>query len=144
MSLDRLLLARIGLTLVTLGYSALTVKADFNKTHATNPLWTGHARFHVVWQITSYLGFGLIALWLIWLPGPQAQERLYLASAFAAVVFGGFFTALLSMPLYGGRAYDDNGYLPFAVAGTSWDANVAAFSLLTMVLLVSVALVLAG
>jgi hypothetical protein len=39
MPLDRLLLARIGLTLVSIGSSALTVKADFNKSHATNPPW---------------------------------------------------------------------------------------------------------
>jgi hypothetical protein len=75
---------------VTIGYSALTVKADFNTTHATNPLWTGHARFHVVWQITSYVGFALIALFLIWSPAPHAQEHLYLACAFA-VVYGAFF-----------------------------------------------------
>jgi hypothetical protein len=42
MSSHRLLLARIFLTLVTIGYSALTVKANFNQTHATSPLWTGH------------------------------------------------------------------------------------------------------
>jgi hypothetical protein len=53
MAFDRLLLVRLLLSLVTLGYGLVTVKADFNKTHATNPLWTGHARFHVVWQITS-------------------------------------------------------------------------------------------
>jgi hypothetical protein len=144
MSLDRLLLARILLTLVTIGYSALTVKADFNKTHATNPLWTGHARFHVVWQITSYVGFALIALLLVWSPGAYAQKRLYLAGAFAAVVYGAFFITLLSMPLYGGRAYDDNGYAPFAVAGMKWDANVTAFSLLTLFLVVSIALLLVG
>ena len=80
MSWHRLLLARIGSTLVTIGYSVLTGKADFNKTHAINPLWTGHARFHVVWQITSYAGFALIALFLIWSPAPHAQEHLYLAS----------------------------------------------------------------
>jgi hypothetical protein len=45
---------------------------------------------------------------------------------------------------YGGRAYDDNGYLPFAVAGMKWDANVTAFSVLTVFLLVSAALVLVG
>lgn len=139
-----MLLARIGPTLVTIGYSALTVKADFNKTHATNPLWTGHARFHVVWQITSYVGFALIALCLIWSPAPHAQEHLYLACAFAAVVYGAFFITLFNMPLYGGRACDDNGYLPFAVAGMKWDANVTAFSVLTVFLLVSVALVLVG
>jgi hypothetical protein len=80
------------------------VKADFNKTHATHPLWIGHARFHVVWQIASYAGFGAIALWL-WAPGEMAIGRLYLASAFAVVVYCAFFIVLLCMPVYGGRAY---------------------------------------
>jgi hypothetical protein len=48
MSFDRLLFARLLLSLVTLGYGLVTVKADFNKTHATNPLWTGHARFAAI------------------------------------------------------------------------------------------------
>ena len=77
MSFDANLLARILLTLVTLGYGLATVFADFNKTHATNPQWTPHARFHVVWQISSYVGFGLLALALTWWPGPMAIERLY-------------------------------------------------------------------
>jgi hypothetical protein len=34
--------ARVLLTLATLGYSLLPALADFNKTHATNPLWTPH------------------------------------------------------------------------------------------------------
>ncbi len=110
--MDRLLLARIGLTLVSIGYSALTDKADFNKTHATKPLWTGHARFHVVWQTTSYVDFALIAPFLIWSPTANAQERLSLACALAAAIYGAFFLTLFSMPLHGGRAYDDNGYRP--------------------------------
>ena len=75
---DHLLLARILFTVMTAGYAVATVIADFNATHATNPKWTPHARFHVVWQITSYVGFGLFALVLIWWPGPLAVERLYL------------------------------------------------------------------
>ena len=137
---DHFLLARILLTLVTLGYALATIFADFNKTHATNPLWTGHARFHVVWQITSYAGFGLIALGLIWMPGSLALERLYLAVAFAAVVYGAFFITLAVMPLYGGRAYDANGYQPFTLAGMKLDANVTVFSIMTILLLIAVAL----
>ena len=121
--MDRLFVARALLTLATMGYSLLTVKADFNKTHATNPLWTGHARFHVVWQITSYVGLGGIALALIWAPGELAAERLYLVSAFAAVVYSAFFIALFSMPIYGGRAYDENGYLPIAVSADNITAS---------------------
>ncbi len=57
-----LLLAKLLLTLTVLGYAAVTLKADFNATHATNPKWTPHARFHLVWQVLSYSGVGLVAL----------------------------------------------------------------------------------
>src|SRR5438477_11451671 len=114
-SYDHNLLARILLTLMTAGYGLGTIKADFNRTHATNPNWTPHARFHVVWQILSYVGFGLIAQVLIWAPGPYAVERFYLAAAFAGVVYGAFFIALAAMPLYGGSTYDENGYQPLTL-----------------------------
>ena len=89
------LLARILLTLVALGYGFATILADFNKTHATNPKWTPHARFHVVWQICSYAGFGLLALALLWLPGPYAMERLILVAVMGAIVYGAFFIAVV-------------------------------------------------
>ena len=84
-----LITARILLTLAALGFSAITIVADLNKTHASNPLWTPHARFHVVWQVLSYSGIGLIALYLIWAGGPMQTERLYLAAALAVAVYGG-------------------------------------------------------
>ena len=40
MTFDRILLARILFSLMTAGWAVLTVFADFNKTHATNPKWT--------------------------------------------------------------------------------------------------------
>ena len=30
-----------------------------------------------------------------------------------AIVYAAFFVALIAMPIYGGAAYDDNGYQPF-------------------------------
>ena len=135
---DHMLLARVLLTLATLGWAAATVLADFNKTHATNPKWTPHARFHVVWQISSYVGFGLIALALIWWPGPYAIERLYFVALMGAVVYAAFFVALAAMPLYGGAAYDDNGYLPFkapvSLMAKKWDLNITVFSVLVVIL----------
>ena len=132
MSFDHLLVARILFTLMTAGYAFATILADFNATHATNPKWTGHARFHVVWQITSYIGFGLLALALIWWPGPLAVERLWLVAIMGAIVYAAFFIALATMSVYGGRAYDDNGYQPFAAPlplfAKAWDANITAFS----------------
>ena len=108
-----LITARILLTLAALGFSAITIIADLNKTHASNPLWTPHARFHVVWQVLSYSGIGLIALYLIWAGGPLQTERLYLAAALAVAVYGGFFGAVFSRPVYGGGLFDANGYPSF-------------------------------
>ena len=130
---DQYLVARVLFTLTTIGWGVLTVFADFNKTHATNPKWLPHARFHVVWQICSYVGFGLMALALIWWPGPLAIERLYLAALMSAIVYAAFFVALFAMPAYGGAAYDKNGYQPFKAPlplfSKKWDVNVTAFSI---------------
>ena len=136
---DSNLIARILLTLATAGYAFATILADFNRTHATNPQWTPHARFHVVWQISSYAGFGLLALALIWWPGPLAIERLYLVAAMATIIYAAFFVALLAMPIYGGAAYDNNGYLPFKapvpIVAKLWDVNITIFSVLAVILL---------
>jgi uncharacterized membrane protein len=138
MAFDRILIARILFTLMTIGWGVLTVVADFNATHATNPKWTPHARFHVVWQILSYVGFGLLAFVLIWWPGPLAVERLYLVALMGAIVYTAFFLALVAMPIYGGRAYDDNGYQPFnapiPLIAKKWDANITAFSIQLLLL----------
>ena len=129
--------AQILLTLSALGYGLVTIKADFNKTHATNPAWTPHARFHVVWQILSYSGIALIALFLIWMPGPLPVERLYLAAALSVAVYGGFFVAVVARSIFGGALYDQNGYLPFrppvGPAAWRWDVNVTAFTVLSAI-----------
>jgi hypothetical protein len=138
MIFDSNLLAKVLLSLATLGYGVATIKADFNKTHATNPLWTPHARFHVVWQILSYTGISLIALALIWMNGPNQTERLYLAAALAFVVYAAFFVAVFARPVFGGTLYDKNGYLPFqpplGPKHWRWDVNVTAFTVLSIVL----------
>jgi hypothetical protein len=145
-ALDATLIAQSLLTLETHGYGLDAMLADFNRTHATNPLWSPHARFHVVWQITSYAGFGLLALVLIWLPGPSLHERLALASIFAVIVYGAFFVALAGMPLYGGRTHDENGVHPFVlrIGGVSrrLDVNVSAFSILSLTLGAAVAMLI--
>jgi hypothetical protein len=139
---DGNLTARIFLSLTALGYGFATIKADFNPTHATNPALTPHARFHLVWQILSYTGVGLIALALIWYPGPLTTERLYFAAALAVVIYGAFFTAVFARPLYSGGLYDDNAYLPFRPpVGPShwrWDVNVTIFVVLTVFLVIGI------
>ena len=138
------LIARVLLTLVTLGYSLAPVLADFNKTHATNPLWTPHARFHVVWQVSSYCGIGLIALVLIWTAGPVT--KLWLAVALAAAMYGGFFATAFTMPRFGGRLADENGVPPLGTVNLGGrpvvlDANLTVFGVLVAILVVAALLI---
>ncbi len=141
-------IARILLTLTALGYGLATIKADFNKTHATNPRWTPHARFHVVWQILSYSGVGLIALYLIWIDGSMPLERLYLAAALSVAIYGAFFVTVFARPLFGGSLYDENGYLPFkppiGPRHWRWDVNVTAFTILSTIMVAGILAVLAS
>ena len=138
MGFDRILVARILFTLMTAGWALLTVLADFNKTHATNPKWTPHARFHVVWQISSYVRFGLLVFALVWCARSLAGERLYFVASIGVVVYAAFFAALITMPIYGGGAYDENGYQPFKapvpIFAKKWDANITAFSIQLVIL----------
>jgi hypothetical protein len=101
----------------------------------------------VVWQICSYVGFGLLALALIWWPGPLALERLYLVALMGIIVYAAFFVAVLAMPVYGGKAYDSNGYQPFKapVPGIAkmWDVNITAFSIQLVILAAGIVAVVA-
>ena len=55
-----------------------------------------------------------------------------------AVVYAAFFAALIAMPIYGGAAYDKNGYQPFnapiPIFAKKWDANITAFSIQLLIL----------
>jgi hypothetical protein len=130
------LIARVLLTLATLGYGLVPMIVDLSKTHATNPLWTPHARFHVVWQVSSYCGVGLIALWLIWSAGPVA--KLWLAVGLAAAMYAGFFAAVVAMRRFGGRLADPNGVPPIATVNVggkplALDANLTVFGVLVAI-----------
>ena len=129
--------ARIVLTIVTIGFSIVPIAADFNKTHATNPLWTPHARFHVVWQCLTAFGIGMIGFVLLWQDFGIYVTQLYLVVGFAASAYGGFFITFFAMPLYGGRAYDDNGYLPIKLGRLSIDLNVTVFGTFVVLLIIA-------
>lgn len=142
------LAAQIMLTIAILGYSAVPVLADFNRTHATNPLWVPHARYHVVWQVCSYVGIGAISMWLLWAAGPEQTARAHLVAALALSIYVGFFAAASSMKLYGGSLADPNGIPPlrfhaFGEARTV-DLNVLTFSLVLIILAIGWSLLVAA
>jgi len=140
-------LAKILITISTLGFSLIPAMADFNSTHATNPKWTPHARFHVVWQVVSFLAIAWIALGVIWLdPGQFGKAGLWLVVLIAASVYFGFYSASFGKPLYGGAQYDENGYVPFPVnilgAHMMWDINYTVFTVMIAILALGAVLLL--
>ena len=137
-----LLAAKILLTVVTLGYSLIPALADFNKTHATNPKWLPHARYHVVWQVMSYICMALIALYLIWgSTDAFGLAGLWLAAGLAASAYIGFYAAAIAKPLYGGAQYDQNGVLPVNVPiggkRLAFDVNMTVFTIMSVLLVIA-------
>ncbi len=142
MNFDYALLARVLLTFVALGYGFAPLTMDFDKTRLANPEGAQHTDFYIVWQVASYLGIGLIALVLIWWPGPNAVARLYLAALLAGALHVGFFVALYAMLLHGGAIHKDIGPQPSVshvqVMAPNWTVNVTLLFGLTILLIAGV------
>jgi hypothetical protein len=129
-----LLTAKILLTIATLGYSAIPFKFDFDETHVKNPSWDSHARFHIVWQVTSYIYVALLALYLIW--GQGDSWSLWLAFILGAASYGGFWTAFLTRGHYGTHIVSKVNPVPeFNLGFAKVDANVTLFSVFAILLL---------
>lgn len=140
-----LLTTKILLTLVTLGYSAIPSFFDFNNSHATNPSWTGHARYHVVWQVSTFDYTAVMALILVWTAGSDAGQ-LWVPALLALFAYAGFWTALITRPMYHGVLQDAvNGVPEFHYNLFGWkfsvDANVSLFTPITIMTLVALWLV---
>ncbi len=58
---------------------------DANASHAKNPTWVGHARFHVVWFIAMMVALGVVNLYLSWGRKPAQLRDLALSAAFPGV-----------------------------------------------------------
>ena len=120
-------LARDLLGLFCAMQGAGTIAVDMNRTHAANPLWLHHARFHVVWQTGMTVGLAIVELALLFGFGPITPSRFYLALALSALPAFGFFVALLTRGIYGGALSDPNGILPLVIRGTlRIDLNLVA------------------
>lgn len=62
-----------------------TIVIDLSRTHASNPLWVGHARFHVVWQTTTVALMAMFEVMLIFVPGPFRDQQFYIAATLAGL-----------------------------------------------------------
>lgn len=112
-----------GLTIMSLAilmYGVIPVYADFNSSHATNPIWTPHARFHVVTQVLTTSSIAAVALLLIWLPSTNKALFICIAVIISSCVLGGFFLSTIFKSTYGGELSDRS-------PRPKLDANLANF-----------------
>lgn len=110
--MDSQTLPKVALSVIAAALGVAPVLVELNRTHATNPRWPGHARFHVVWQVISHVFYACLALALLWWPGRYPSPRFHVAALVVAASLAGFLVALLSRKLYGGTLHDENGIRP--------------------------------
>jgi hypothetical protein len=89
-----------------------TVLIDLNRTHATNPKWARHARFHVVWQTLTMTLLALLEIVLIWGNYLDQNRGFYLALLLAALSPIAFLLSYAARVWFGGALSDPNGIQP--------------------------------
>jgi hypothetical protein len=138
------LAARLIVSAIAAGQGVAPLFIDLNRTHATNPFWPDHARFHVVWQVFTGLPLAAATVALLWWPGPSLRHRFYFAAFLAAASLLGFFVATAFRRLYDGTLRDPNGFQPARLRVGSRDIavdmNLALVTLASVLLLVSLLL----
>ncbi len=129
---------------ISAGQGVMPIFIDLNRTHATNPLWMGHARFHLVQQVFSLLLAAVVEVGLLWWPGGALAARFYLAAGLAATSLAGFLLAVLTRRLYGGTLHDPNGMKPVRIRTRRGvievDINVPIVMIAAMILVGAVVL----
>lgn len=124
------MIAKILISLGVLVYMVLIPYLEMNASHVFNPQWPGHARLHEVWQLTTNISLGLVALWLTW-----KEQRIQMAGVISICVMGGVLVAHVTEGFYDGTLLSGN------IAKTVLGLELAAFIALVVVLLSIVAMV---
>ena len=126
----------LGLALMSIAivqYGAIPLIADLNATHARNPRWPAHARFHVVTQVLTGAAVAALAMFLLWSPRVERSTGVCLAAVLSFCVLGAFFVSTALRSLYGGALSDAEGGVPRT---RGIDLNLLNFGL-ALVLLVA-------
>lgn len=129
-------------TAVAAGQGITPLFVDLNRTHATNPLWTGHARFHVVDQTVVMALLATVEIALLWWIAPGSILTFYLATLLTAAPISGFLIATFTRGIYDGTLRDPNGvpalHLRFAGRTREIDVNVVLVMLGAAILICAV------
>ncbi len=140
--MDPVFTAKIILSLVAIAMGVGPMRADFNSTHATNPLWPPHARFHVVWQVLAQTGVSIFVLVLLW--GYPSDLHNWMAAALNYNWLLSFVFTVSSMKLYDGALKDVNGIKPFKfnIGGKIREVDTNVFGACILATLNTIAVIL--
>lgn len=104
--------------------------ADLNQTHAFNPEWPPHARFHTLVMVFMSVGLTFTGWWLIWKRSPDHITCIKVAALIPLFAWVPFFPAAL---IPGAALEDHPGSLP-RVLGMPLNLFVAGLTILVTVL----------
>ena len=127
---ENFFIAKILLTIISIGFGTITPLIDFNESHATNPLWTGHARFHLVWQVNAMILTAFLCLILLWFFDSFFNILIVVFLNYLWIF--SFLATSLGIKLFDGEFNDINGVPPIIgnIFGKSFeiDRNIQAIS----------------
>jgi hypothetical protein len=126
-------LGQLFMSIAIVQYGVVPLIADLNSTHATNPRWSTHARFHVVSQVVTGASIAALAMYLLWSPSVGRGMGVCLATALSTCVLGAFFVSAACRSLYSGTLSDVEGGIP-KTRGV--DANAVNFGIAFTLLIV--------
>lgn len=103
-----------------------TVAIDLTRTHAKNPVWTPHARFHSVWQVLTMVLLAGVEVGLLWGGWVDEGQGFYLALVLAAVAAVAFLVTCVVRAWFDARLADVNGVPPvrLRVRGRVWEVDL--------------------
>ena len=111
--IELIFISKVLLTLICIGFGTLTPLIDFNESHATNPLWTGHARFHLVWQVNAMIITALLSIFLLWFFYSITNHLIVILLNFLWVL--SFYATVFGLKLFDGELNDINGVPPVLI-----------------------------
>tara|TARA_B100002019_G_scaffold248098_1_gene226880 strand:- start:461 stop:1012 length:552 start_codon:yes stop_codon:yes gene_type:complete len=108
--IEPLFISKVLLSLICIGFGTITPLIDFNESHATNPLWTGHARFHLVWQVNAMIFTAVLSMLLLWIFHSTSNHLIVIFLNFLWIF--SFYATVFGIKLFDGELNDINGVPP--------------------------------
>ena len=108
--IELIFVSKVLLTLICIGFGSITPLIDFNESHATNPLWTGHARFHLVWQVNAMIITALLSIALLWFFYSFTNHLIVILLNYLWIF--SFYASVFGLKLFDGELNDVNGVPP--------------------------------